>query len=167
MADRTLVLLRHAKAEQPTATADLDRPLTVRGYDDAATAGAWLLAHRLVPDLVICSPARRTRQTWHAAATALGAGATGITAVYEPRVYAAQSARELIEVIAATDAEVERLLMIGHNPTLSTLSALLNRGESAEALRPAGIAVHAVDGAWLDIDAGCAPLVRSHTARAS
>ena len=67
---RTLVLLRHAKAEAAGSDApdDAERPLTARGHADAAAAGAWLARHGLLPDVVICSPARRTRQTWHGVA---------------------------------------------------------------------------------------------------
>ena len=64
MSERTLVILRHAKAERPAELADADRPLTQRGHADAAAAGAWLAARGYRPDLVLCSPAKRTRQTW-------------------------------------------------------------------------------------------------------
>src|SRR5262249_13960879 len=68
---RTLVILRHAKAEAPNRAADLERSLTERGHADAGAAGAWLVARGYLPNLVICSPARRTRQTWHGVAVAL------------------------------------------------------------------------------------------------
>ena len=68
---RTLVILRHAKAANPEGVADPDRPLTSRGHADAAAAGAWLAHRDLQPDLVLCSSARRTRETWHGVALAL------------------------------------------------------------------------------------------------
>jgi phosphohistidine phosphatase len=166
MTDRTLVLLRHAKAEQRPGTADTDRPLTARGYDDAAAAGAWLAAQRLVPDLVICSPARRARQTWRAAATALGGDVTAKPAVYEPRVYRAATAEELLEVVAATQPEVAVLLLIGHNPALSQLSGLLDPATGTDGLRTSGIAVHRVPGGWSECTPGTAPVRVAHTARA-
>ena len=46
------MLLRHAKADNPPAVADIDRPLTARGHADAAAAGAWLAHRGYVPDLV-------------------------------------------------------------------------------------------------------------------
>ena len=69
--ERTLVILRHAKADRPAGVADADRPLTQRGHADAAAAGAWLAARGYRPRLVLCSPSKRTRQTWRGVAVAL------------------------------------------------------------------------------------------------
>jgi phosphohistidine phosphatase len=57
------------------------------------------------------------------------------------------------------------VLLIGHNPGLSDLSATLDP-EGADGLRTAGIAVHTVNGDWTDLTAAAAPLATSHTARA-
>src|ERR1700754_2302322 len=70
---RTLVLLRHAKAEHPEVGSDFDRRLTTRGKADAAAAGVWLAAEGIRPELVLCSAAARTRETWDAVADALPA----------------------------------------------------------------------------------------------
>ncbi|MFI5495377.1 SixA phosphatase family protein [Actinoplanes sp. NPDC051859] len=71
MTARTLILLRHAKAETPGELLDVERRLTDRGRRDASAAGSWLALQGLLPGLVLCSSATRTRQTWHAVATAL------------------------------------------------------------------------------------------------
>src|SRR4051812_16725618 len=127
MTERSLVLLRHAKAERPqTGGTDADRPLTPRGHSDAAAAGAWLATLRLVPDLVLCSPARRPRQPWHAVATAVGADLTGLTVRYEPLLYDASTGRELLDLIKPTPPEPRVVLVIGHNPLISMLSELLD-----------------------------------------
>src|SRR4051812_38004525 len=151
MTDRTLVLLRHAKAAHPEGVADLDRSLTPRGHADAAAAGAWLASTRLIPQVVMCSPARRTRETWHGLALALGSDATGITVVYAPTVYESGGAEPLLEVVAATDPAVTSVLLIGHNPTISMLSSLLDPSAPDDGLRTCGIAVHAVPGLWRDL----------------
>ena len=85
MTVRTLVLLRHAKADNPFGMADADRPLTERGLRDARAAGRWL-AQQALPELVLCSPARRTRQTWQAVAEQLPAQAVPQVR-YEPTIY--------------------------------------------------------------------------------
>src|SRR3546814_9831656 len=60
---RELILLRHAHAEPPaTGQSDLDRPLSAEGNAEAEAAGRWLQEQRLAPDLVLCSPSRRTRE---------------------------------------------------------------------------------------------------------
>ena len=69
---RTLVVLRHSKSAYPPDTADVDRPLSARGQRDAAAAGHWLRDQGLIPDLVLCSIAVRTRQTWDLASDQLG-----------------------------------------------------------------------------------------------
>jgi phosphohistidine phosphatase len=159
---RTLVLLRHAKAETPPAVADVDRPLTSRGHADAAAAGAWLSHRGFEPDLVLCSPARRTRETWHGVALALSRAPE---VVYDDEVYAA-TARDLLDLVADVDDGTGTVLLIGHNPGLSDLSILLDDTGDAEGLRTAGTAVHRFDGHWVECVEGSANLVAVHTARA-
>jgi phosphohistidine phosphatase len=164
MSDRTLVLLRHAKAEHTPGVRDPDRRLTRRGHDDSAAAGAWLAAQGLVPDLVVCSPSRRTRETWRAVARALGAEAA---TTEDQRIYNADDGEDLLEVVTETDDSVRVLLMVGHNPTMSELAELLDPGGGPEdGLRTAGIAVHDVPGGWSACGPGTAPLRQAHTARA-
>src|ERR1035441_5301802 len=69
---RQLVLLRHAKSAWLDVP-DHDRPLAKRGLRDAPGAGRWLRQAGYVPDLVVCSTARRTSETWELAAAELGA----------------------------------------------------------------------------------------------
>src|ERR1700733_6103572 len=85
---RRLVLLRHAKSAWVDGP-DHDRPLGKRGRRDAPRAGRWLGRSGYVPDLVVCSTARRTRDTWRLAAAELGA--TPLVR-FEPRVYGAGTA---------------------------------------------------------------------------
>jgi phosphohistidine phosphatase len=166
MTDRTLVLLRHAKAAHPPAVIDLDRALTPRGHADAAAAGGWLAGRHLIPDVVICSPARRTRETWHGVALALGPEATGTSVAYDPAVYESGDSQGLLDLVNGIKPDVTTLLLIGHDPTISMLSSLLDPTAPDEGLRTCGIAVHRVPGAWRELSAGSAPLETSHTARA-
>jgi phosphohistidine phosphatase len=160
--ERTLVLLRHAKAAQPSGIPDADRPLSDRGRVDSAAAGAWLALRGLRPTRVLCSPARRARETWQAVAAALGDGSTPEVA-YQPEIYQAY-AGELLELVQATSVEVDVLLLVGHNPGVSALSKLLDPdGFTGEGLHTAGIAVHRVGGAWTTLET--APRIEIHTAR--
>jgi phosphohistidine phosphatase len=165
MSDRTLVLLRHAKAASPVNVADPQRGLTERGHVDAAAAGTWLAGGRLLPDVVVCSPARRARETWHGLAAALGGEASRPAVRYEPTLYRAFSGQELLDLITATEPETTTVLVVGHNPTLSMLSALLDP-TADEGLRTCGIAVHRVPGPWCDLAPGGGPRTAAHTARA-
>lgn len=164
MTERTIVLLRHSKADRPARTADIDRPLTARGHADAAAAGAWLLRRRLVPDAVICSPAKRTRQTWHGVALALGGCAPTIS--YEAPLYHG-GPDELLNAVRAVADDATTVLVIGHNPAISQLSVLLdpNAALDSDGLRTSGIAVHTVTNPWPACAPGTAPLTATHTAR--
>ena len=166
MSGRTLVLLRHAKAETPGEILDFDRRLAPRGEADAKAAGAWLAGRGLLPDLVICSPAKRTRQTWHGVAVAL-AGAKAPEVRYEPGLYDG-GISEALKLLRPLPDEVATVLVIGHNPTMSMLSALLDRAgdRDSDGLRTSGIAVHELDGDWSGYAPGAAQLVAAETARA-
>jgi phosphohistidine phosphatase len=156
-----LVILRHAKAANPDGVADVNRPLTKRGRADAVVAGEWLVARGYTPDLVLCSPSRRTRETWHGVASAL----TQAPAVsYVEDIYAA-GVDDVLAVVTGVDPDAGTVLLIGHNPALSELSARLDPVASAgDGLATAGIAVHTVEGDWADLSQ--APIAAAHTARA-
>jgi phosphohistidine phosphatase len=167
MTSRMLVLLRHAKAVM--GRPDIDRPLSSRGHADAAAAGAWLGAQDHRPDLVICSPARRTRQTWHAVAVALSDTAGDRPAPhvrYDLPVYNGGAA-ELLGLVQTVPDDLVAVLLIGHNPTISQLSALLDpdAGLDSEGLRTGGIAVYEVTTPWPTCGTHPARLISSHTAR--
>jgi phosphohistidine phosphatase len=160
---RTLVILRHAKAADPAGVPDVHRPLTKRGRADAAAAGEWLAGNGYTPDVVLCSPARRTRETWHGVATAFTRGAE---VSYLDGLYAAGVA-DLLAAIGAVGDEAHTALLVGHNPAVSQLSALLDpSGRGGHELSTAGIAVHTWDGSWSAGGDGAGVLSIAHTARA-
>ena len=135
---RELILLRHAHAE-PAATGqpDLDRPLSADGLAEAAAAGRWLSEQSLVPDRVLCSPARRSRETLEAVLEAIGY----VDQRLEDRIYEA-TAGTLAE-LADANREAERLLLVGHNPGLERLAALMHSGQSGDyrGMPPASVVV--------------------------
>lgn len=133
-----LILLRHAHADAAmTGQADLDRTLSAVGQAEAEAAGRWLLDHALVPDRVLCSPAVRTRQTLEAVLAQTGY----VEQRVEGRIYDAAPGG-LISVLEE-HRDVRRLLLVGHNPGLEQVVALLHSGRSGEyrGMPPAGIAV--------------------------
>lgn len=135
---RELILLRHAHAEAAlSGQADLDRPLSAEGLAEAEAAGRWLAEQKLVPDCVLCSPARRTRETLESVLAVVGY----IDQRIEPAIYEAMPGN----LIALADGhrEVDRLMLVGHNPGLEQLAALMHSGQSGDyrGMPPAGIAV--------------------------
>src|ERR1700728_5290448 len=110
---KRLILLRHAKSAWPEDVPDHDRPLAPRGRRDAPAAGGWLRAAGYVPDRVLCSTARRARETWELAEEGLGAHPP---VTFEDRVYGA-SAEDLLDLARQTPAGVATLMIVGHEPT--------------------------------------------------
>jgi phosphohistidine phosphatase len=156
---RRLVVLRHAKSDWPAGVADEDRPLGRRGTRDAGAAGRWLVANDAQPDLVWCSPARRTRETWDALSAELGPG-TGPEVRFDSRVYEA-GLDDLLDVVRDTPSAYDRVLLIGHNPGVQQLVlALAERGsDDARALAAAkyptsALAVLDLSATWVDVGPG-------------
>ena len=144
---RLVVLVRHAKAESGEEGADHDRRLTDRGERNAAEAGRWLAG--VVPRIseVWCSSATRAVQTWTAMSRSLAAPEPSV----ERSLYLAD-AREIAERLAAhAPGAGGALVVVGHNPTMEALQALLT-GE-LRGMRPGAVAVvdqarHAVVDSW-------------------
>jgi phosphohistidine phosphatase len=145
---RQLIVLRHAKSDWPEGVPDHDRPLAKRGRRDAPAAGKWLRAGGYVPDLVICSTARRTRQTWELAARELG-GTPRVT--FEPRAYGA-SAMTLLYLARELPPSCRTALIIAHNPGVSELAtSLAGTSRGRLSFPTAGVAVLEHDGDWADL----------------
>ncbi|MFJ7280763.1 SixA phosphatase family protein [Kitasatospora sp. NPDC098663] len=157
---RRLVVLRHAKAAWPDV-ADAERPLAKRGLRDAPAAGRWLLEHGVLPELVVCSPARRTRQTWELVA----AQWDRVPPVdFDARVYGAEG-QGLVSVVRQLAPWLSTVLLVGHQPAVQDLVlhvAAREAGAGLERLREkfptSGIAVLEVAGPWADLAAGSAHL---------
>ena len=170
MTVRTLVLLRHAKAEAPGPISDFTRSLTKTGDADADAAGAWLADQGLRPDLVLCSPATRTRQTWQGVSVAMAQVHPDVAAPevhYETTLYEG-GRTDVIDLLRAVPDEVGVVLVVGHNPTVTDVSILLRPYDGlgrVEGLKTCGLAVHRAEGSWSETEPGSMELFGQHTAR--
>lgn len=125
-----LMLLRHAKSEKAEpGMRDRDRPLNARGRSDAPKLGSYMARHALIPDLVLVSPARRTKETWDGLATAFSVSPA---VKFDDRLYDANAAK-ILDVIRETKRGVSTLLVIGHNPGLHEAALLLIAAGDVEA----------------------------------
>ena len=116
---KRLLLFRHAHAVRE-AQADRDRPLSERGRVDAAAVGRELARKGLLPGLVLCSPAIRTRQTLEAVTADLGTPAVVmVDEIYDARV------GTLLDLLREQSDEAGPVMVIGHNPGLEELVALV------------------------------------------
>jgi phosphohistidine phosphatase len=162
---RRLILLRHAKSGYPSGTRDFDRPLADRGETEAAIAGDWIRATQPAVDGVLCSAAKRTRQTLEA---------TGVQAhaEYLDEIYDAGSP-DILDAIRRVKPEVRTLLVVGHAPGIPGLASMLAGEASDEAalsemetrFPTSALAVFDVPSAWSELDEGGATLVAYQIAR--
>jgi phosphohistidine phosphatase len=163
---RTLLLLRHAKSDYPAGVADHQRPLAARGQREAALAGEWLRAHVPAVDAVLCSTATRTRETL--ARTRIDAPVSYVDRLYDATPGA------VIDEINGVDSEVATLLVIGHEPAMSSVALGLATPEGSNTTAAehistkfptSAIAVLRTAEAWEQLTLSSAALVTFHVAR--
>jgi phosphohistidine phosphatase len=157
----TLSLFRHAKSSwADPSLEDFDRPLAPRGLKAAPMMGAFL-AEQPRPELVLCSPARRTRDT-----LALVAELIGEPRTFFPASLYLATQETLLASIGATNDTVRHLMLVGHNPGLHALATTLigpDESPAAKSLNAkfptAGLAVIIFQvEAWRDIVPGAGQL---------
>ena len=151
---KQLLLLRHAAASGKDAGgADRARPLTPDGRRAAERLGRRLKADGISPDHVLCSPARRARETLEGIAESLDSLPP---ADFDAALYLADS-RALLGRLCSIPAETQRVLLIGHNPGLEELVRAL-AGPAAAAglsgLPAAGLAIFQLSGPWSALSKG-------------
>jgi phosphohistidine phosphatase len=155
---RTLYLMRHGEARRGSPQLGTDPPLTPRGRADAAVIATHMQQRQWLPALVLCSPARRARETWQAMAPVLG---PDILAQEDASLFLASAERLLDRVLLLSDTCVSAML-IAHNPGLQNLVAMILRTDDQAAWTrvnrgypAAGLAVLSVPGdTWTDFWAG-------------
>jgi phosphohistidine phosphatase len=146
---RTVYLLRHAKSSwNDPELADIDRPLAPRGRKAAKKMARYLRDHDVRPELVLCSPAARARETL----AAIGEGEI------RPELYGA-SAAELLGVIQGLPDDASSVLLVGHNPGMEDLAGAF-APLPGETFPTGALATFAFDcERWADVEPGGAELV--------
>ena len=126
-----LILFRHGKAEAESASGeDFDRRLAPRGCRESAEMGAELADLGFLPDVVLISPAARTRETWAAVEPCFPKAKLQV----EEELYHADSGSVRREAERA-GVGVGTVMVVGHNPGLQELAVqLLTEGGSPSSL---------------------------------
>lgn len=122
---KTLILMRHAKSSwAEPGMADHDRPLNKRGKRAAPVMARWIVEHGLVPQVVLCSSAKRTRQT----VKRMREAAPDLPEpVIEPELYESGS-DDMRAALARLLADCRTAMIVAHEPGVSeTLSRLTGR----------------------------------------
>ena len=123
---RRILLLRHAKSawDEPGLD-DYERPLAPRGRRAAAVMGVYIRDEELVPDLVLCSGARRARETWAIAAHELTPGRGPAPAVEHDRALYMATGEFLLRRLRKLDGSVKSVLLVGHEGGVDALARRL------------------------------------------
>ena len=158
---RTLYLLRHAKSSWDNPhLVDHDRPLAPRGIRATRHVADHMREAGIAPQVVVCSSARRTRETVELLGDAVP---TECDVHVEDGLYEA-TVDALLERLRALPASVDRAMLVGHNPALQHLALLLvgsgdRLGRMTRKFPTAALATldASIEG-WPDLTAGCAQL---------
>jgi phosphohistidine phosphatase len=121
---KTVTLFRHAKSgekDNPNIE-DFDRPLSDRGLKTAPKMGGAMRARSLRPNLILCSPSVRTRQTLSLAAAQAWDNPPKMR--FEKQLYEA-SAQTVLKVLKDLPEDVAHVMIVGHNPGLQELAVAL------------------------------------------
>lgn len=143
---RNLILIRHAKScwDDPSLT-DLERPLNKRGKHDAPAMGRLLQERKLVPDLIVSSPAKRALKTATKIAKTLGYDKVRIEIRAE--IYM-QGLEALLDIVSNLPADVRRAYLVGHNPELTDLANRLTDGHIDNVPTCGVVSIEFSKGSW-------------------
>lgn len=115
---KNLSLMRHAKSSwDDLDQADFDRPLNARGQKAAPRIGQEIKKLNLKPDLILCSPSKRTRETLDllVGSSGLSTPVTFCDSIYEASI------RELKALLLRQPDDLAHILIVGHNPGMESL----------------------------------------------
>ncbi len=149
---KRLTLVRHAQADAQLADqSDWERPLNRRGLLDAAEMAKRLKAQRLKPDLILCSPALRTRQTAEPFAKCFALSNDKI--IFEDNLYLADT-KHLLECVHNA-GDMHHLMLIAHNPGISEFAHWVAKDYEVDSMTTCAVFTAEFDiKTWRELTAG-------------
>ena len=160
MAMKSLLIMRHGKAEAYNEDGDKYRVLAHRGKREAKTMGELILDKAGTPDLVVSSDAARAHETAVLAAEASGYNEKIVLA---PMMYDA-SLGSLLKVVQSLPESASTALIVGHNPGLEDLATQLTKSDLPSGVLPTSGVIHLhIKGHWSKLRAGGAKLVAEYS----
>ena len=122
---KNILLLRHAKSDwYSDAKSDFERPLNDRGKKDAPLIGLEIAKREIIPDHILSSPAKRAKQTTEAIIknTNYKGNVEYVDDFYFGSIY------EILDVLKCLNSSVDRIMLVGHNPTWEQMAENLIDG---------------------------------------
>lgn len=145
---KLLYLIRHSYAEGGTGKADFERSLTTEGLNTVRALGRHLIKSSFNPSLILCSSARRTRETAQNLIEEIEMSEKNVE--FKDVIYNA-SVRELLVEVNGLQSGVKEVGIIGHNPTITYFAEYLT-GETIGNMDPSSMATIAFDGiGWSEV----------------
>lgn len=118
MSGKTLILMRHAKSDWYSGeSSDFRRPLNKRGKQDAPRVGAWLGEFIEVPELILCSSAKRTRETLDGVVSSAQWDTNTTQTLFADDLYLASTSTILSQISEAM-GQHDNVMVVAHNPGL-------------------------------------------------
>jgi phosphohistidine phosphatase len=159
--ERFLYLMRHAQsADKQPGQPDKERELTVQGLRDSIKIGAWLHNEKINPDAIVSSTAVRAKST---------AGLLLDTLKLIPEIMQLNdelydaSVRTFLQELTQLEDSLNRVLCVGHNPTISYLAECLTKAEIGD-LPPGGLVIIQFDTMlWRKIGEGSGKFIKMIT----
>lgn len=153
---RNLYLLRHAKSDwSVSGQKDFDRELNNRGLNDAPRMGRKLYDMEVYPDLLISSPAKRTRLTTDFIVEQIKYDPERV--VFNEDIYEA-SMRTLLSVINNLDDKHHRVMLVGHNPGFTYLAEYLTKQDIGNVPTCGVLNIEFNDLNWKEVSGGTGQL---------
>lgn len=160
---RKLIIMRHAKSDwKDHSLADFDRPLNKRGAKDAPRIAQWMVTQNLKPDILICSPALRARQTASEIIKHLKLPETSV--VFDKQMYLA-STNTLFNIVRTQNDECGTVMLVGHNPGLENLALAITEDQmphqfDGSLMTTANIFLFRVETSWSNLKPKCAEFIQ-------
>ncbi|MEO1252939.1 MAG: histidine phosphatase family protein, partial [Pseudomonadota bacterium] len=127
---KRLILLRHAKSSWADRTqSDFDRPLNDRGRRDAPAMGRFIIDNALAPEIIFCSPSKRTLETLALLQETIGDDAH---VEFADGLYLAE-AKTLLKIAQNAGSQYASAMIIAHNPGLEMLALKLADAGTSDA----------------------------------
>ena len=161
---KRLYVLRHAKSSWASpGQQDFDRQLSARGLTQCQLLRDWLTDDGNTPELVLCSPSKRTIETYEQVGNPLSDASFEVV----DRFYHG-SLETYLETIWSTDDSLHSVMLIGHNPTCDELSRYIAKASSSDFEKlmshhfgTANLAVFDFEGSsWSQIGQGNTPITK-------
>jgi len=147
---KTIYLLRHARAEvRDEKIVDKERKLVKSGIEDAKMIAKNMREEGTVPELILSSDAARALET--AALIAKKLKFEGPEIVTNEKIYSAENAESLFEIIKSLDETYGSVLLVGHDPSLSALAQLLVKSFTFNLPKAGLLAIESKKRKWAEL----------------